>query len=141
MWNLAVNLKETGRRLFEKMGQGIAAALANVPGLIRSAVLAPLLDVESKITQIIAAANNPALAAAGAVSDQFDGDDGERISDGAVPMSPRTAALAALNQTYADSRTNQGMGGAGGININVTTSDPFLTAQLVVSELQVIGAG
>jgi len=69
------------------------------------------------------------------------GDEGEAFSDGAVPMSPRVAALAEANRAYAANRTNQGMGGAGGININVTTSDPFLTAQLVVGELQVIGAG
>jgi hypothetical protein len=32
------------------------------------------------------------------------------------------------------------MGGAP-VNINVTTADPFLAAQYVVGELQVIGAG
>ena len=143
LFDLGVDLMDTGLKLFEKLGEGIAAALLNVPGLIRDAVLAPLLDIESKITQIIAAANNPSLFLAGEVAERIGGggDEGEAFSDGAVPMSPRVAALAEANRAYAANRTNQGMGGAGGININVTTSDPFLTAQLVVGELQVIGAG
>jgi hypothetical protein len=138
LWDLGVKLKDTGRELFEEMGKGILAALISIPGLITQHVLVPLLSIESKINQIIALANSPALSAAMIVQQTFQPDNSGRndtSTTGGVTFSAGTQSL--LNARGAAGEGPLGLGGP--VNINVTTQDPFLAAQIVVSELQMIG--